>query len=180
MRDALLNDLINTLERHGCEIKVSLPATRGRGARRKPITPVGMRVSELRDSYGLTLQTISDLLDEKLHTTIAVASLNAWENGAVPRKVPEETLIRALDEITKEHQAVEGGAWVAAEEVKAMVDRWMEVMTPRQIAVAADEAVTTIRSWATGKHRVLRTKWNRVVPLVNQMSEVMKSHRDHP
>lgn len=159
---------------------MSLPATRGRDTRHKPITPVGLRVSELRDSYGLTLQTIADLLDEKLHIKFAVASINAWETGAVPRKVPEATLIRVLDEIGREHKAVEGGAWVAAEEVKTNVDYWMEVMTPRQIAVAADEAVTTIRSWATGKHRVLRTKWNRVVPLVNQMREVMKSHHDNP
>jgi len=180
MRDALLNDLINTLERHGCEIKVSLPATRGRGARRKATTDLGRQIGELRNNHGLTLKEITQLLRPKLKTSVSMATLNAWEKGAIPRMVPEERLIQVLREIADEHQAVEGGAWVAAEEVKATVDRWMEVMTPRQIAVAADEAVTTIRSWATGKHRVLRTKWNRVVPLVDQMNEVMKSHHNHP
>ena len=44
MRDALLNDLINTLERHGCEIKISIPTTRGRAERSKTD-------SDLRSTY---------------------------------------------------------------------------------------------------------------------------------
>ena len=80
-----------------------------------------------------------------------------------------------LMKIMSEHVAIEGGAWVDSKEIKATVERWMEVMTPRQIAVAADEAVTSVRSWATGNHRVLRTKWRRVVPQVEQMCEIIQA-----
>jgi len=174
MRDTLLNDLINTLERHGCEIKVSIPTTRGRAERSSTDSDLGRRINTLRDEYGMTLAKIAELLTSKLNSKISVASVNAWTGGVTPRKVPYERVQVALEEIMEEHEAIEGGAWVAADEVKATVDRWMEVMTPRQIAVAADEAVTSIRSWHTGNHRVLRTKWNRVVPLVEQMREVIQ------
>ena len=175
MRDALLNDLINTLERHGCEIKVSIPTTRGRVARSTTDSDLARGIAKLRDDYGMTLATIAGHLTAKLGYSVSLASIHTWTGGAVPRKVSYDKVLEAIDEIMAEHVAIEGGAWVDAKEVKATVDRWMEVMTPRQIAVAADEAVTSVRSWATGNHRVLRTKWRRVVPLVEQMCEVIQA-----
>lgn len=175
MRDALLNDLINTLERHGCEIKVSIPATRGRVVRSTTDSDLARRIATLRDDYGMTLATIAGHLTTKLECSISVASIHTWTGGAIPRKVAYDKVLNAIDEIMEENDAIEGGAWVDSKEVKATVDRWMKVMTPRQIAVAADEAVTSVRSWATGNHRVLRTKWRRVVPLVEQMCEIIQA-----
>ena len=175
MRDALLNDLINTLERHGCEIKVSIPTTRGRVVRSTTDSDLARRIATLRDDYGMTLATIAKLLTAKLDCSISVASIHTWTGGAIPRKVAYDKVLNAIDKIMEENDAIEGGAWVDSKEVKATVDRWMEVMTPRQIAVAADEAVTSVRSWATGNHRVLRTKWRRVVPMVEQMCEIIQA-----
>ncbi|MCH4813897.1 MULTISPECIES: hypothetical protein [Halomonadaceae] len=175
MRDALLNDLINTLERHGCEIKISIPTTRGRAERSKTDSDLARHIATLRDDYGMTLAKIAEHLTGKLGCSISVASIHTWTGGAVPRKVGYDKVLNALNEIMSEHVAIEGGAWVDSKEIKATVERWMEVMTPRQIAVAADEAVTSVRSWATGNHRVLRTKWRRVVPQVEQMCEIIQA-----
>lgn len=63
MRDTLLNDLINTLERHGCEIKVSIPTTRGRAERSSTDSDLGRRINTLRDQYGMTLAKIAGAAD---------------------------------------------------------------------------------------------------------------------
>ena len=104
MRDTLLNDLINTLERHGCEIKVSIPTTRGRAERSSTDSDLGRRINTLRDEYGMTLAKIAELLTSKLNSKISVASVNAWTGGVTPRKVPYERVQGALEEIMEEHE----------------------------------------------------------------------------
>ena len=96
MRDTLLKDLINTLERHGCEIKVSIPTTRGRAERSSTDSDLGRRINTLRDEYGMTLAKIAELLTSKLNSKISVASVNAWTGGVTPRKVPYERVQGAL------------------------------------------------------------------------------------
>jgi len=127
----------------------------------------------LRDDYGMTLNQIADLLRKQLGITVSGPTVHGWMHGVQPRKIPVEDLERAIDTIMAEHDAVEGGAWVPGEEVRATVERWQEHLTPRQIAVAADEAVTTVRSWGSGRHRVLRRKWDRVVSRVEDVIKML-------
>lgn len=163
--DSLLRPL---KQKFGVEARVSLPASqrRSRGDPKK-LTAIGQRVQTLREDYGMTIEAIASEVNDRLGTRFVAPSVYNWQHsGSTPRKVSPEVVERTLDAIMDEREAVEGGAWVDADEVTATVNRWREHLSVRQIAVAADEHPSTVRSWSTGHHRVLRDKWNRVVPKV--------------
>jgi len=179
MRDPRLRDLINTLERFhgGREVRISLPSVRGRVKRSQTFSEVGSGIRQLREDYGMTLVEIAAALSHALGTEIAFSTVALWERGGNPRKVTAERVCEALDLIRADRTAIEGGAWVEAEEVQGQMECWTEVLTTRQIAVAANEPLTTVNSWRTGFHRVLRTKWRRIKPEVDAMADLVAQSR---
>src|SRR5690554_4290504 len=150
------------LDKWGADLKMSLPSTRGRQKPREknPDTALARLITSLRDDYGLTLDTISQSLSDKLGRKIALSTLYAWTAGSTPRSIPLAAIEQALSEIMKAHERIEGGAWVEAEQVQAQIQAWEKALSRRQIAIAADEFPSVIEAWALGRHRVKRPKWN--------------------
>lgn len=167
------------LEKWGAEVKQSLPATRGRvrPSENAPSTGIAHRIQALRDEYGLTLDAIRREVGAALKQEIPLSTLYAWVNGSLPRRFAVESVEEVLDEIMTRHPRYEDGVWVKPSEVQATVQEWEKHLSKRQIAVAADESLSVIESWAAGRHHVMRPKWDRVVESIQEVLVLLGKHK---
>lgn len=167
------------LDKYRARVKLSEPATRGRQSSREKVanTDLARQIASLRDDYGLTLHQIRHQLGEKLRRKIPLSTLYAWSDGAVPRKIPLAQIDEAIAAVMAEHERIEGGAWVDAEEIRAQIREWGKTLSFRQIAIVADEYQTVIESWSYGRHRTKRHRWNRVVERVEDALKEMRLHK---
>ena len=173
MTESKFKVIAERLRQHGADARYTFPPVRRKESKKHPQTSISHMIDRLRNECGMTLQAITDGINVRFATQFSVATVHTWSQGRIPRKVSPDEVERALEEMYASHEHIEGGAWVPAEHVKATIQGWRGHLTIRQIAICADENVSTVSAWAMGNHAVFRPKWNRVTEEVEAMMKVM-------